>query len=297
MYIQRQRKNLKPCLAFQRHDSKILKSSLRKLRLSKRIHVLYKLLSSVLPISCEMSSIQDCIVQAALATSPRVTNSSNPYDLHLDLFPGHIYPQLRSLKQAIAKANRFKQMEPVHWQSGIRPNRPFESPKNNFSFSPPRPPPPPQQGPRQRQIPTQYYLEQAPFYAENFGPDPFATAPEVIQPGLLKSFILKFFTIFSKFAVPGWDVIASLVFRLLLLSRFIARLALRFPFKQICNFVANVEWEVLLAMAIANQIVKYLPGMGREVLPDAGDGDGPMYIMFVQGGRVIGTGPVMGESL
>jgi hypothetical protein len=295
MYIQRQRKNIKPCLAFQRQDSKIFKGSLRKLRLSKRIHVLYKLLSYVLPISCEMSSIQDCIVQAVLATPPRVTNSSNPYDLHLDPFPDHIYPQLRSLKRAIAKANRFKHMEPVNWQSGIRPNRPFEPLKNNFSFSPPRPLP--QQGPRPRQIPTQYYLEQAPFYAENFGPDPFATEPEVIQTGPLKTLVLKFLAIFSTFAVPGLDAIASLVFRLLLVSRFIAYWALRFPFKRICEFVVHVEWEVLLAMAIANQIVKYLPGMGREVLPDAGDGDGPVYTMFVQGGRAIGTGPVMGESL
>ncbi len=65
--------------------------------------------------------------------------------------------------------------------------------------------------------------------------------------------------------------------------------------KLICEVVGNVEWEVIIAMAVANQIVKFLPGMRGEVLADGGEVDRPVYTIFVKGGRAIGTGPVMTE--
>jgi hypothetical protein len=189
----------------------------------------------------------------------------------------------------------------MDWESGIRPNRPFEHFQQQVSFSPPRPPPPPPpQASRQRQIPTQYYLEQAPFYAENFGPDPFATEPEVIQPGPLKALVLKFLRIFRACVVPGLDVIASLVFGLLLLARLIAHWVLLIPFKTFYEVLLSVEremFEMFLVIAIANQIVSLLLGIDGEVLTDGGEGEGPVYTMFVQGGRAIGNGPVMGGSL
>lgn len=54
---------------------------------------------------------------------------------------------------------------------------------------------------------------------------------------------------------------------------------------------------MFLVIAIANQIVSLLLGMDGEVLTDGGEGEGPVYTMFVQGGRAIGNGPVMGGSL
>lgn len=301
MYVQRQRKNLKPCLGFQRYDSKILKSSLRRFRShSKQTHLLYKLLSRLLPVY-KMASIQDHLIAAIKNTPPRIPTSFSSYGIDLDPFPDHIFPQLRSLKRRIAKANRHKQMDPMDWESGIRPNRPFEHFQQQVSFSPPRPPPPPPpQASRRRQIPTQYYLEQAPFYAENFGPDPFATEPEVIQPGPLKVLVLKFLRIFRACVVPGLDVIASLVFGLLLLARLIAHWVLLIPFKTLYEALLSVEremFEIFLMIAIANQIVSLLLGMDGEVLTDGGEGEGPVYTMFVQGGRAIGNGPVMGGSL
>jgi hypothetical protein len=297
MYVQRQRKNLKPCLGFQRYESKILKSSLRRFKSrSKQTHLLYKLLSRLLRVY-KIPSIQDHLIAAIQNEPPRILTSFSSSGIDLDPFPDHIFPPFRSLKRRIAKANRHKQMDPVHWESGIRPNRPFEHFQQRLSFSPPRPPPPPQQASRQRQIPTQYYLEQAPFYAENFGPDPFATEPGVIQSGPLKNLVLKFLRIFGVCVVPGLDVIASLVFGLLLLARLIAHWALLIPFKRLYKAFLSVEWEMILVMAIANQIVSLLPGMDVEALKDGGEGDGPVYTMFVQGGRAIGNGPVMGGSL
>ena len=297
MYIQRQRKNLNSCLSFSRHDSKVPKNSLRKLRFSKRIQILYKLLLHGLPVFYKMDSIQDCIAQAVLATPLRVPKSCNPWEIHPDPFPDHLFPQLRSLKRAIAKQQRIKQMEPMNWQAGIRPDRPFEPLQNNFFSQPrPQPPPPPQQPHSQRQIPTQYYLEQAAFYAENFGPDPYATEPEIIQPGPLKVLVVRFITILRKAAVPGLSILASLVFGLTVLGRLLSSWALRFPFKKICTFVANLEWEALVAMALATQCVKLLPGMGGEVVTDGREGGGPVYTIFVGRGRAIGNGPVMPGS-
>ena len=296
MYVQRQRKNLKPCLGFQRYESKILKSSLRRFKSrSKQTHLMYKLLSRLLRIY-KMASIQDHLIAAIQNTSPRIPTSFSSYGIDLDPFPDHIFPQLCSLKQRIAKAHRHKQMDPMHWKSGIRPNRPFEHFQQQVSFSPPRPPRPPQQASRRRQIPTQYYLEQAPFYAENFGPDPFATEPEVIQPGPLKILVLKFLRTFGACVVPGLDVVASLVFGLLLLARLIAYCIVRSPF-MLYKAILSVKWEMVLVMAIAHQIVSLLLGIDGEVLTDGGEGDGPVYTIFVQGGRAIGNGPVMGGSL
>jgi hypothetical protein len=299
MYIQRQRKNLKSCLSFSRHDSKVPKNSLRKLRFSKRIQILYKLLFHGLPVFYKMDSIQDCIAQAVLATPLRVPNSCNPWEIYPDPFPDHLFPQLRSLKRAIAKQQRIKQMEPMNWQAGIRPDRPFEPLHNNFFFSQsqpqprPRPPPPPQQPRSQRQIPTQYYLEQAPFYAENFGPDPYATEPEIIQPGPLKVLSARFKTIFRKAAIHGLNILASLVSGLIDLGRLISSWAPRFPLKKIWAFVPNLEWEVLVAMALATQCAKLLPRMGGEVMTDGREGDGPVYTIFVGRRRAICNGPVM----
>ncbi|PMD38906.1 hypothetical protein L207DRAFT_513392 [Hyaloscypha variabilis F] len=255
-----------------------------------------------------MASITDHIVEAVISTPPHLTSSSAPWNLYLDPFPDHIFPQLRSLKREIAKAHRHKQMDPVHWQSGIRPNRPFQPLSNNLYLQPlpqvhPRflpqtpPPPPAQQARRQRQIPTQYYLEQAPFYAENFGPDPYAHELEVIQPTRLQSTILKIITVFSRLAVPGLNVLASLVFGLLVLARLVASWAMQNPVKKVCTFIGSVEWEVVLALALAWEFVKLLPGMGGEVVTGGGEGDGPVYTIFVKGRQAIGSGPVVAGSL
>jgi hypothetical protein len=298
MYVQRQRKNLRPCLGFQRQHSKVVKCTLRRLRLSKRFDGVYKLMFDALHISYKISSIQDCVAQAMLATSPKLPRSPYPWEIHLDPFPDHLFPQIRSFKRIIAKRQRIDHMEPINWQAGIRPDHPFEPVRNTVFFSIPRPvpPPPPQQPRRQRKIPTQYYLEQAPFYAENFGPDPYANKPETVQHGPLKVLVLKLITTLSKLTIPGLNILAPLVFGLLRLGRFLASWILRFPFKRGCTFIANMEWEALVAIVLANQIAKILPGLGGEVIMDSGESDGPVYTVFVGARRAIGNGPVMPGS-
>lgn len=294
MYIPRHRKNLKPCLSFLRHDSKVLKNSVRKLCLSKRIEILCKLLFHTLP-HYKMSSIRECITETASTTPTKLPRLSNPWELDIGPFPDHIILQLRSLKRAIVK--KHSNMEPLNWQAGLRPNRPFEPLQNNLFLLPPRPAPPPPPRPcRQKQIPTQYYLEQAPFYAENFGPDPYAYEPEVIQPGLLRIFVINFATIFAEVTIPGFNILASLVSRLSLIRHFMASWSLRVPVKKICGWARSVKWEAAVALALATQVVKLLPGMDGEVLMDGGKGGGPIYTIFVAGRRAIGNGPVMPGS-
>lgn len=297
MYINKQRKNLKSCLSFQHYNSKLLKNSLRRSRNCKHIHALYRLIRQ---LSYKMATIQQRIVQAILATPPQAPISFHPSDFCLDPFPDHIFPQLRSLKRSIQKARKAKQMEAIHWQSGIRPNRPFEPIperlQNNFFTTPSRPQPQSllRPAPCHRQIPTQYYLEQAPFYVENLGPDPFATEPEVIKPGPLKVLVFSVINP-AKFFLPTLNVGTSAV------SGFIATCNLVFRglwtlVKFGCSLLCSIEWEALVAMAVASQLVKFLPGMGGELLTDGAEADGPVYTIFVKGGRAIGSGPVMGES-
>jgi hypothetical protein len=247
-----------------------------------------------------MSGIQQYIIQAILATPPQVPISSNPSDFRIDPFPDHIFLQLRSLKRSIQKAKRAKQMEAMHWPSGIRANRPFEPIsqhiQNNFFTTPPRPRPQPLLRPalRPRQIPTQYYLEQARFYEENFGPDPFATEPEVIQPGPLKVLVVSLINLLAKFCLPTLDAGALAVSGFIAISSLVFR-GLWTLLKFGCSVVCSIEWEAFVAMVVASQLVKFLPGMDGEALADGGEGDGPVYTVFVKSGRAIGSGPVMGE--
>jgi hypothetical protein len=72
---------------------------------------------------------------------------------------------------------------------------------------------------------------------------------------------------------------------------------LQHPIKKICTFIGSVEWEVVLALALAWEFVKLLlPGMGGEVLNDGGEPDGPIYTIFLKGGQAIGNGPVVRGS-
>ena len=58
-----------------------------------------------------------------------------------------------------------------------------------------------------------------------------------------------------------------------------------------------MEWEAILALALAWEFVKLLPGMGGEVLNDGGERDGPVYTIFVKGGQAIGNRPVVRGSV
>lgn len=299
MYIRRQKKNLKPCVSLQACNSKNVKASLRRFRFRKHIHVLYKRLSRVLPVPAyKIAGIHCHIAQASQASPARALTLFSRYSVRVDPFPDHIYPQLRSLKRARAKAYRRYQMEPLHWQSGFHPDRPFEHFQNNFVLRLP-PPPRPSQARRQSQIPTQYYLEQAPFYAENHGLDPFATEPEVPQTSPLKLLVLDFVATLSRIDVPALNVLVSMVLGLLHLGRIIATWALRSPLESLSRVVGSVQWETLLALGIAIQLVKLIPGMAGKVLVDSVGGGGdapPEYTIFFQAGRVIGNGPVLGGS-
>jgi hypothetical protein len=51
----------------------------------------------------------------------------------------------------------------------------------------------------------------------------------------------------------------------------------------------NTEWGLILAISLANQIAKFLPGMN-------GAGDGPVYTICVKGGQTIGNRRVMLRS-
>jgi len=194
-----------------------------------------------------------------------------------------------------------KNMVPINWDTGIHTNRPsqhstqhsldyYHSPRPHHNVIPFPNPAPAEQ--RVRQIPTAYYLEQAPFYAEYFGPDPYATEPEVIRPGPLKIFVYALLSLFSSplSTIKNFFLALATAGPLLAVFNFVSSGLLAFV-KLVCGHVADVHWDVFVAMALANVLVKLLPEIGGEIVMKQ-EVDEPVYTLFVKGGEAIGSGAV-----
>lgn len=183
----------------------------------------------------------------------------------------------------------------MDWATGYEPDQPF----GYIDFYHPPPPPPlspssPYQRPRGSE-PTAYYLSQAPFYAENFGPDPFATAPDVPRPRILQALVDRAFELCSAARITS--LVATALSLLGTLLRRVFECAVLQPALVVAGWACRFEVWAVLALVLVNQLLKYMPSWGgREVLEvevEVGRDGALVYNVFLRGGReAIGTGPV-----
>jgi hypothetical protein len=251
------------------------------------------------------------------AAMQHITSSSfgagvNPTsNLHPDIrFPPSIYPQLNSLKREIRHSKvQTNAMEPLYWATGKRSNRPFENVNSDWltilhSVSPtsypapripiPRPVPPPRQS-AQPTLPTAYYQEQAAFYSQLPGPDPFYSEPAPVRPGPLRVFV---YAVLSFFLWP-LALLSTDAMRLISSVRSVLRLLplvlLVSPVKLVVAKVKAVKprWDVILALVLASQMVRMLPPIEVRGGVENWSDNPPLYTIFVQGKEVIGNGAVV----
>ncbi|KAF8864420.1 hypothetical protein BDZ45DRAFT_37473 [Acephala macrosclerotiorum] len=247
-------------------------------------------------------------------TTTTTTTTTTTYLNPEIVFPSHVFPQFNSLKREIRHPKlSVTTMDPLDWNTGHRANRPFEHVNTDWlailhSLSPrsfPAPPPPPSPPSRRSvpaQQPTAYYLEQAAFYSQVPGIDPFASEPAAtIRPGPLKIFVFWLLSLFlSVFAAPrsvGRSAVAGLLVLLRCLSSVFVRAS-----SSVSGVLSSVEWrwDVLIAVALAAYLLRWIPGVdvdvgGGTVMEMAEGQEGPVYTMFVSGRKAIGSGPV-GDS-
>lgn len=245
------------------------------------------------------------------------TNFNPSFNLQINgndpdvVFPPHIFPQLESLKRDIKHSEiSDEDMEPLHWPTGRRPNRPFETINSDWlsilhslsprSFpAPPTPAPAPptrRSAPPVKQCPTAYYLEQAAFYSQIPGPDPFYTPPSPMRPGPLKIFVHALLSLFFWVLTPLLPAVKQFGSGVLAVLRWLSWV-LVLPVKFAVGAVKTVEWrwDVVLAVALAAQLVRLLPGVGVGVRGGGEDGEGPsgpVYTVYVAGRNAIGNGAV-----
>lgn len=238
----------------------------------------------------------------------RNVNGNAQIDPESDL--PNLYPQLEPLNQEIKHPKISNEhMEPLDWVSGRRPNRPFKSINSEWlsilhSLSPrslPAPPPPPNPPPARRsrpvkQYPTAYYLEQAPFYSQVPGPDPFYTPPSLVRSGLLKVFVQALLSFFFSASAPLLSAVKQLGMGLLAALSWLSWV-LVFPVKVVVGVMEEVEWrwDAVLAVALAAQLIRLLPCVSVGVhggMEEEGCG-GPVYTIFIAGGEAIGNGAVI----
>ncbi|KUJ08587.1 uncharacterized protein LY89DRAFT_334441 [Mollisia scopiformis] len=227
-----------------------------------------------------------------LAQSHRA--SSSTHHLHPDLqFPP---PQLEPLKREIKHCSIA--MDPIDWSTGRRPNRPFQRINSDWlamqhslsqrAFPSPALPAPVNRGP------TAYYLEQAAFYSQNTGPDPFYTPPSPDRPGPLKVLVLyllsslgSLLSAITQFGSGLWAVLCLLPWLLVLLVKLVVGEIKKVGWK----------WEVVLGLALAAQLVRLLRGVDVSGGMEGVVGEGPVYTVFVAGRDAIGSGAVLIDVL
>lgn len=204
-------------------------------------------------------------------------------------------------------------MEPLNWAQGRRANRPFENVNSEWlailnAISPTRyPVPPPRPAViRERERdggPTAYYVEQAAFYNQEPGPDPFPEPLTENRSGPLKRLVYGLLSLFLWFLEPLligvknlglsvwagmiWLVLVVFVWPVIFMGRMLKTVRLR--------------WDFVLGVVLAWQLVRMLPWFGLR-LPDIGAavvkdevavGGGPVYTIFVPGREAIGSGAVI----
>lgn len=209
-------------------------------------------------------------------------------------FPQHLFPQLQPLtRHWNNKTPLGMEALPRNNEYFYNPNRPFES-LPRYGTSNPLPPRPPQQAAFGNVlVPTRYYEEQSPFYADNLGSDPFANEPEQIKFGPLKVLVLAFLAIFFRFVgSPVTITVRVVIPSLSTIIQLFLLWALVKPFKLLCRVVRSVEWEAFVVMALAAQIVKLLPGLGGAAVETGEIPEEPVWKLLMGGGHAIGNGPV-----
>ena len=217
-------------------------------------------------------------------------------------FPSKVFPQLDSLKRAIQRNQRkiarekfireSPKMEHLHWASGTRADRPFENMFRPEAAQEVRKLRRPQlQG---KVIPTEYYLEQLELARPSTVPMPDAEPIQIDRSGI-QEFIVFFTTEYIK---PALDLIGSILSPILnALSIIILRISTLL--KAIVGFIVAVEWEMLLAFALATQVARWLPQMGGNLSAMEGSGgmgdvmdhgDKPLYIIRIPANAAMRTG-------
>lgn len=221
----------------------------------------------------------------------QLQNIATPPPNHI---PHHIFPQLPSLTKGINKTLRLP-LSPLlmNWEYVVRPDRPFE----RVNFRHPAPPPPqpavviPDDRPA-RQVPTAYYLEQAPFYAENHGPDPFVAEPAVLKPAPLRALVLTIFNFFSANTLPFLNPLLAIATTIIAFFQALAYWGLVYPVRMGLGAIGSIEWAFFGLFVLATQAVWLLPAWSGEAVKQR-EVVVPVYRIFVSGGReAIGTGPV-----
>lgn len=177
-------------------------------------------------------------------------------------------------------------MQPLNWQFGVRPDRPFEvfphqHLRQQTPISIPRWPVLPARRPK---YPTAFYLEQLQFWED--GPLPEAEEPviEVQTPGLLNIWLAS--------GVEALLLILAIVSAVLQVL-FKAAAVLLFVGKKAWKSVLRERaWEFAAAVLVASQIVRILPRM-QGILDSSGGGrwnpePAPLYVIMVPNPNQLG---------
>jgi hypothetical protein len=81
--------------------------------------------------------------------------------------------------------------------------------------------------------------------------------------------------------------------------KLVALWCLWYPLKRMCKMILQIEWEVYLAVALAAQVSRFLPGVGGEVGRELDMAKKPLYVVFWGGGegKRIATGAVLHSGI
>lgn len=166
-------------------------------------------------------------------------------------------------------------MDPVNWEFGIRPNRPFEVLPNEQRQRaakkwPTRP------GSR-REGPTAYYLEQLHFWEDGPLPAEDEEVGELHPSGPLKRWF--------EFTLDACLFILAVVRLLVFLVSEVAAVLLATGRKIWKDVFGNLTWELVVAIFLATQIVRFLPGMAGSLDVDGGgrwnEAPPPLYVLMI----------------
>ncbi|TAQ91529.1 hypothetical protein B7494_g158 [Chlorociboria aeruginascens] len=162
---------------------------------------------------------------------------------------------------------------PLDWQLNMRADRPFVYTRRHPA---PRPPVRPWLLP-QRRIPTAFYLSQLELSQDPTGPDPYAHRGGTRQVPALQACVEGVISILKAFIAA----VGNLPWALMWLLYWVIWI----PLKTVCNVVAGIDWEVILTMVVAIQIVKLLPSIEKVAidanaeLEEAWKMEGPVYFL------------------
>lgn len=172
-------------------------------------------------------------------------------------------------------------MQPLNWEFGVRPDRPFDVSPALFRRNHGNPVSLPRWPGAQPQYPTAYYLEQLRFWED--GPLPEERPDNAEQddggrtPGLLRVWFKVGLGVFILIPTVLCAVAEML---------FAAALEVLSTGKRAWKvFVSERTWEFALSALVATQIVRILPGMGRILSGSEGrmwnPEPAPLYVLMI----------------